>query len=205
MKPVALIATFLGVSLASPLVAVAQTPKPNIVLVLMDNLGYGELGCLRRRHPARRADAAHRHAGRRGHAAAQLQRRGAMHAQPRGADDRPLRHALRQRLSATRAAPLYGLTQWEVTIAELLSAAGLCHGHLRQVAPRPHRGPLPDRPGLRRVVRHPQLAPTRASWTDNPLFDPKRIAYARAEYIMEGRKGEKPQQREGLRPRSSAG
>ena len=39
--------------------AQAADRKPNIVFMLADNLGYGELGVLRRRHSSRRADAAH--------------------------------------------------------------------------------------------------------------------------------------------------
>ena len=44
MKRRLLCAAMLAVSLAIPGVAAAQPSKPNIVLVLMDNFGYGELG-----------------------------------------------------------------------------------------------------------------------------------------------------------------
>ena len=40
--------------------------KPNIVFFYWDNFGWGELGLLRRRRPARRADTADRRARRRG-------------------------------------------------------------------------------------------------------------------------------------------
>jgi hypothetical protein len=36
--------------------------RPNLLFMLVDNLGYGELGIWRRRH-ARRADSTHRQAG----------------------------------------------------------------------------------------------------------------------------------------------
>ena len=42
-KRMLLIAALLAVSLG-PGVTAAQQPKPNIVLVLMDNFGWGELG-----------------------------------------------------------------------------------------------------------------------------------------------------------------
>ena len=40
---------------AGPAPAQAPDRKPNIVFMLADNLGYGELGRLRRRHPSWRA------------------------------------------------------------------------------------------------------------------------------------------------------
>ena len=42
-----------------PVAGQAEERKPNIVLVLMDNLGYGELGAYGGRHSARGADTAH--------------------------------------------------------------------------------------------------------------------------------------------------
>jgi hypothetical protein len=42
------VATFAVAAIASS-PAAAQSPKPNIVVMLMDNLGYGELGISRQR------------------------------------------------------------------------------------------------------------------------------------------------------------
>ena len=53
------VASFVAMTLANPPVVAQQPKKPNIVFILMDNLGYGELGSLRRWHPSRRAHAAH--------------------------------------------------------------------------------------------------------------------------------------------------
>ena len=63
-----------GCVLAGVTIAVAATPqdaaaaskkadKPNIVLINMDNFGYGELGCLRRGYCPGWRHAAHRQAG----------------------------------------------------------------------------------------------------------------------------------------------
>ena len=50
-----------------------------------------------------------------------------------------------------------GLTQWEITLAELLALPRLRPGALRQVASRRPRGALSDRSGIRGVVRHSAL------------------------------------------------
>jgi arylsulfatase A-like enzyme len=104
-----------------------STTKPNIVLVLMDNLGWGELGV---------------YGG------------GIMHGAPTPRLDKlasggfralnfnveaqctPSRAALMTGRYAVRAgdgtvplfSPLYGLTQWEVTMAEMLSDVGYATG-----------------------------------------------------------------------------
>src|SRR4029079_2566185 len=87
---------------ASTSASAAPTGKPNIVFILMDNLGYGELGCygggrvcggravwLGRGKRPRCAAPAHRQAGNGRHAANELQCRGAMHAEPLGDHDGP--------------------------------------------------------------------------------------------------------------------
>jgi arylsulfatase A-like enzyme len=38
------VASFVAMTLANPPVVAQQPKKPNIVFILMDNLGYGELG-----------------------------------------------------------------------------------------------------------------------------------------------------------------
>ncbi len=58
--------------------ASAQASRPNIVIMYADNLGFGEVGDLRRR--PRRADAAAGRARARGPAAHELQRRDVLHA-----------------------------------------------------------------------------------------------------------------------------
>ena len=65
----------------------------------------------------------------------------------------------------------------------------LRHRHVRQVAPGSYRGPLPDRPGLRRVVRHSEFERTRRPgncWTAT------RESGVEGTYIYEGEKGSAP-------------
>jgi arylsulfatase len=102
--------------------------KPNIVFILMDNLGYGELGCygggLVRGAATPRID--------------RLAREGMkllnFNVEPQCTPSRSAimtgRFALR---SGTQSVSLtggpYGLVQWEVTLPKLLSAQGYATGH----------------------------------------------------------------------------
>ena len=118
--------------------------------------GLRRIRLLWRRHPARGCHAADRPAGRRGTSAAQLQRRSAMHAEPIGAHDRPASDALRHHARQSRRRSL-----WPDPVGNhpgrSAFAARLRHRPFRQVAPGRNRRPLSHEPGLRRMVRHPEL------------------------------------------------
>ena len=109
---------------------------------------------LRRRRSSRRADAAHRRAGDAGHAPAELQRRSAVHALARGADDRPVSDPLRRLRGRRRR---HGGRTDAVGSHHRAIAVGarLRHRHVGQVAPRQHRVAAAAQSRLRRVVRHP--------------------------------------------------
>ena len=85
-----------------PLALGQETAKPNIVFILMDNLGYGEVGVYGGGITPRYANASHRQARDGGHETAQLQRRGTMYAEPFGHHDRALFHAFRHALDPDR-------------------------------------------------------------------------------------------------------
>ena len=78
----------LAVTVAGALPAAAQEKKPNILLIVSDDTGYGDLGPYRRREP-RHADAQHRQARRRRHDVLLLLRPAELHAGSRGDADRP--------------------------------------------------------------------------------------------------------------------
>ena len=102
--------------------------NPNILFILMDNLGYGEVGCygggILRRAPTPNID--------------RLAREGTkllnFNVEPQCTPSRSCvmtgRHSIR---SGTHSVPPtggpYGLVQWEETIAKILSAQGCATGH----------------------------------------------------------------------------
>ena len=132
----------------------AEAQKPNILFMLVDNLGYGELGVYgggaTRGAPTPRID----------RLASEGLRLTNMNMEAQCTPSRSSiltgRYAIR---SGTHSVPFGGvadgLTQWEVTMAEALSAAGLRDRALRQVASRQPGWPPAERSGFRRVVRHP--------------------------------------------------
>src|SRR5215813_6797219 len=105
-----------------------QASKPNIVFILMDNLGYGEVGCYGggelRGAPTPRIDKLATEGTRLTNYNVEAQCSPSRSAIMTG------RFSIR---SGTHSVPLPGtpdgLTQWEVTIAEVLSNAGYATGH----------------------------------------------------------------------------
>jgi arylsulfatase A-like enzyme len=164
--------------------------KPNIVLVLMDNLGWGEVGAygggILRGAPTPRID----------HLALEGMRLLNFNVEAQCTPSRAAlltgRYAIRTgNASVPLDNPLYGLTQWEVTMAEMLSEAGYATGifgkwHLGQTP-----GRFPTDQGFDEWYGIPNSS-DEAYWPDNTMFDPTSHPFATPAYVMEGRKGEQP-------------
>jgi arylsulfatase A-like enzyme len=128
--------------------ALAQNERPNILFILMDNLGYGELGVygggILRGAPTPRID----------QLAAEGTRLTNFNVEAQCTPSRSAimtgRFSIR---SGTQSVPIGGefdgLTRWEVTIAETLSAAGYATGAFGKMAPRQRPGKAPQQQGLR--------------------------------------------------------
>jgi arylsulfatase A-like enzyme len=161
-------------------------PRPNIVFILMDNLGYGELGCygggIVRGAPTPHID----------QLAAEGLRLTNFNVEAQCTPSRSAimtgRYSIR---SGTHSVPygggLEGLTQWEVTIAELLSGAGYATAHFGKWHLGSEDGRLPNDQGFDEWYGIPRTT-DEAFWPSRPGFKESGIA---PEHIMEGRKGEK--------------
>jgi arylsulfatase len=183
--PIALLTIAIGMAL--PTLALAQAPsQPNVLFMLVDNLGYGELGVYgggaTRGAPTPRIDKL----------ASEGLRLTNMNMEAQCTPSRSSiltgRYAIR---SGTHSVPFGGvadgLTQWEVTMAESLSAAGYAtalHGkwHLGS-----QNGRLPNDQGFDEWYGIPRTT-DEALWPGSPGYSP---AVMPPEQIMEGRKGEK--------------
>jgi arylsulfatase A-like enzyme len=172
--------------------AFAQSPptvdagKPNIVFILMDNLGYGELGVygggILRGAPTPRID----------QLAAEGTRLTNFNVEAQCTPSRSAimtgRFSIR---SGTQSVPIGGefdgLTQWEVTIAQTLSASGYATGafgnwHLGSV-----QGRLPNERGFDEWYGIPRTT-DEAFWPSNPQAAQAGVPPM---HIMEGRRGER--------------
>jgi arylsulfatase A-like enzyme len=160
--------------------------RPNIVFLLMDNLGYGEPGCygggVTRGAPTPRID----------RLAAEGTRLTNFNVEAQCTPSRSAimtgRFSIR---SGTHSVPLgegvEGLTQWEVTIAELLSGVGYATGHFGKWHLGSTDGRLPNDQGFDEWYGIPRTT-DEAFW---PSDQGAKAAGAPTEQIMEGRKGEK--------------
>lgn len=162
----------------------ATASPPNIVLILADNLGWGELGCygggVLRGAPTPRIDAL----------AAQGLRLTNFNVE---SDCVPTRSALMTgrhpiRTGALQSVPAglpQGITPWEITLAQLLSAQGYAtaiHGkwHLGDRAGRyPHERGFDEWYGIPRTTNE-------SMFTSTPGFDSSVVPMP---YVMEGRRG----------------
>src|SRR6516164_8917387 len=167
-------------------VAKAQEKKPNIVFILIDNLGYGELGVygggILRGAPTPRIDKLASEGTRLLNFNVEAQCTPSRSAIMTG------RYSIR---SGTDSIPLGGgpdgLTQWEVTIAELLSGQGYATGHFGKWHLGSENGRLPKDQGFDEWYGIPRST-DEAFWPSQPGYKESVIP---PEHIMEGRKGEK--------------
>jgi arylsulfatase A-like enzyme len=168
----------------------ATGKQPNIVLVLMDNLGYGELGVygggILRGAPTPRID----------RLASEGTRLLNFNVE---AQCTPSRAALMTGRYAARTGnatvpidtPRYGLVQWEITLPKLLSHAGYATGAFGKWHLGHTEGRFPTDQGFDEWYGIPNST-DEAYWPDNPMFRPTSDPFAVAEHVMEGRKGEAP-------------
>lgn len=181
--------TFMGVAAALGVPTQSRAAdKPNVVLMLMDNLGYGELGCygggILRGAPTPRIDGL----------AAEGTRFLNFNVE---AQCTPTRSALLTGRfsirSGTHTVPIGGLpdglTQWEITLAELFSGQGYATAHYGKWHLGSHDGRLPNDQGFDEWYGIPRST-DESMWPSRckEEWDPE---VAPPEYIMEGRKGEK--------------
>ena len=169
--------------------------KPNIVFVFMDNFGYGELGVygggITRGGATPRIDALADEGIRLTNFNVEVQCTPSRSALMTG------RYAIR---SGTATVPItsgmYGLTQWEITMAEMLSDEGYATGmfgkwHLGQT-----KGRFPTDQGFDEWYGIPNstdesLWPAQAQF--NAVVEENLSPYAVPEYIYDGRKGKEPE------------
>jgi arylsulfatase A-like enzyme len=165
---------------------IASNKKPNIVFILTDNLGYGELGVYgggaTRGAPTPRMDKL----------ASEGLRLTNMNMETQCTPSRSSlmtgRFSIR---SGTYAVPYGGvpdgLTQWEITIARSLSDAGYATALYGKWHLGSHDGRLPNDQGFDEWYGIPRTT-DEAAWPSSVGYSPEIVP---PEQIMEGKKGEK--------------
>jgi arylsulfatase len=163
----------------------AEATRPNILFILMDNLGYGEVGVygggITRGAPTPEIDAL----------AAEGLRLTNFNVEAQCTPSRSAimtgRFSIR---SGTHSVPIgggvEGLTQWEVTIAELLSDAGYATGAFGKWHLGSEDGRLPNDQGFDEWYGIPRTT-DEAFWPSSPQAAALGVPF---EHVMEGRKGE---------------
>lgn len=185
-----LVSAVIAATVALPAASVpasAQTPqKPNILFILVDNLGYGELGVYgggaTRGAPTPRID----------QLAAEGMRLTNMNMEPQCTPSRSAmltgRYAIR---SGTYAVPYggmpEGLTQWEVTMAESLSDAGYATALYGKWHLGSENGRLPNDQGFDEWYGIPRTT-HEVLYATSPAYSSQITP---GQPILEGRKGEK--------------
>ena len=165
--------------------------KPNIVLVLMDNFGGGEVGVygggVMRGAPTPNIDSI----------AAQGMRLTNFNVE---AECTPSRSALltgrygirtRQRENSPPRGVWYGITKWEITLAELLEERGYVSGIFGKWHLGDTEGRFPTDQGFDEWIGIPRSS-DRAFWPDSNSFQPDAHPDIRFAHVMSSSKGEKP-------------
>jgi arylsulfatase len=184
----------LALFLVNPVFAQDAT-KPNIVFIFMDNFGYGELGVygggITRGAPTARIDALAGEGLRLTNFNVEVQ------CTPSRAALMTGRYAIR---SGNGSVPIttgmYGITQWEVTMAEMLSEAGYATGMFGKWHLGHTEGRFPTDQGFDEWYGIPNST-DESLWPDqaqfNAVVEENLSPYAVPEYIYTSKKGETPQ------------
>lgn len=173
-----------------PIANAQETAKPNIVLILMDNYGWGEPGVygggILRGAPSPNIDAL----------AAEGMRLLNFNVEAQCTPSRAAiltgRYAIRTgNGSIPIETPVYGLTQWEYTLAELLSDSGYATGMFGKWHLGHTEGRFPTDQGFDEWYGIPNSS-DESAWADDTRFRPGSHPFAVLEHVMEARKGETP-------------
>jgi arylsulfatase len=168
--------------------------KPNIVLIFMDNFGYGELGVygggITRGAATPRIDTLAEEGIRLTNFNVEAQCTPSRSALMTG------RYAIR---SGNGSVPIttgmYGLTQWEITMAEMLSDAGYATGMFGKWHLGHTKGRFPTDQGFEEWYGIPNST-DESLWPDQPQFNElvkeNLSPYAVPEYVYDGKKGSDP-------------
>lgn len=187
------VALFSVIFLSSSGSALAQE-KPNIVLIFMDNFGYGELGVygggITRGAPTPRIDRLATEGIRLTNFNVEVQ------CTPIRAALMTGRYAIR---SGNGSVPIttgmYGLTQWEITMAEMLSDAGYATGMFGKWHLGHTEGRFPTDQGFDEWYGIPNST-DESLWPGQPQFNAvvkeKLSPYAVPEYVYDGKRGSTP-------------
>ena len=184
-RRVVLVLLAVTVCLGNAQAPVAQPARPNIVLVLVDNLGWGELGSygggVLRGTPTPRLD----------RLAAEGLRLTNFNVETECVPSRSAlltgRHPLRSgTLRSLPPGQPQGLVSWETTLAELLSAQGYATAHYGKWHLGDAEGRFPTNQGFDEWFGIPRTD-NEALYTTSVGFDSKA---APIPYILEGRKGD---------------
>jgi arylsulfatase len=183
--------TFLIISLFLGTICLMAQDKPNIVLVFMDNFGWGELGCygggVLRGAPTPRIDKLADEGLRLLNFNVEAQ------CTPSRAAIMTGRYAIR---TGNAEVPLgvgeYGLTQWEYTMPEMLKDAGYSTGMFGKWHLGDSEGRYPTDQGFDEWYGIPNSS-DESYWPDNDLFREGVTPQVKYEYVMEAKRGEKPE------------
>jgi arylsulfatase A-like enzyme len=174
-----------------------STSRPNIILVLMDNLGYGELGVygggILRGAPTPRIDKL----------AAEGTRLLNFNVEAQCTPSRAAlltgRHAIRTgNATVPIETPVYGLVQWEYTMAKMLSDVGYATGAFGKWHLGHTEGRFPTDQGFDEWYGIPNSA-DEAYWPGSSMYKPNSDPMAAPEYVMESTQGPGTQKAQSLR------
>ena len=178
-----------------PLAVAASDDEPNIVLVLMDNFGYGEIGVygggVLRGAATPNID---------GIAAEGFQLTNfnvEAECTPSRAAFMTGRYGIRtrQRQDGPPRGVWYGITKWEITLAEMLSDAGYATGMFGKWHLGDTEGRYPTDQGFDEWIGIPRSS-DRAFWPDSNSFTPGSHPDAVFTHVMSAKRGEKPKELE---------